>query len=330
MTANRTTVTRRGFLEAGAALAAAGPMAHSTAPAAAADEPAPALGKGFVDCHAHVWEADDKVFPLAAGRTVADLKPPSFTPKELMALAEPVGVDRVVLIQHTLFHGLDNRYIVEVIRGNPGRFAGVAVVDDRSPNPGAQMLKLKAAGVRGLRIITRDWHAADGRKRAPGEWLAGEGMAEMWTTAADAGMAICPLIEPDYLASVDAMCRRFPKTACVVDHFARVGVSGEVREADLDTLCALARHKMARVKISAHYALGRKTPPYRDLIPMIRRLLTAFGAERLMWGSDAPYQVAPPHTYKASIDLVKNLDGITPADRDRLLRGTATETFFAA
>jgi len=312
-------VSRRGFLAA----SAAGLMSQAVA---AADAPAP--GKGFIDCHSHVWEADDKTWPLAPGLTPAALKPQSFTPKELLDLARPEGVDRVVLIQHTIYHRVDNRYIVDVIRKHPGTFSGVAVVDERSPRPGEQMLKLKAAGVRGFRIVPRDWQAKVDRRLDPDEWLGSDGMNEMWKAAGSNGLAMCPLIDPKYLGAVGAACGRHPDTACVIDHFARVGADGEFRKADVDTLCALAAHKKVRVKISAYYALGKKAPPYTELVPLIRRLMDTFGPQRLMWGSDSPYQVVGPHTYKASIDLIKNLDGLSAGDRDRLLRGTAEETFF--
>jgi hypothetical protein len=50
-----------------------------------------------------------------------------------------------------------------------------------------------------------------------------------------------------------------------------------------------------------------------------------------MWASDAPYQVGPGHSYKASIDLVRDrLDGLSAGDREWLLRKTAERVFFAA
>src|SRR5690348_9377285 len=58
----------------------------------------------YIDAHSHVWSPDTAKWPLAKGQTAADLKPPSFTPEELLKLAEPEGVGRVVLIQHSVYH----------------------------------------------------------------------------------------------------------------------------------------------------------------------------------------------------------------------------------
>ena len=83
------------------------------------------------------------------------------------------------------------------------------------------------------------------------------------------------------------------------------------------------------MKVSAFYALGKKRAPYTDLLPMIRRLLDAFGPERLMWASDCPYQVQGEHTYAASVELIeKHLDFLSAEDRARILRDTAAGFFF--
>jgi predicted TIM-barrel fold metal-dependent hydrolase len=84
------------------------------------------------------------------------------------------------------------------------------------------------------------------------------------------------------------------------------------------------------VKISAFYALGHKQPPYEDLEPMIRQLRDAYGAERLMWASDGPFQLADGQGYEPSLALIRDrCRFLTTADRDAILRGTATRLFFS-
>ncbi len=140
---------------------------------------------------------------------------------------------------------------------------------------------------------------------------------------------MCCLINPEQLPAVDAACRRHPDTPVVIDHFARIGVDGIIRDADVDQLCRLAAHQHVKVKISAYYALGKKKPPYKDLIPMIRRLFETYGPDRLMWASDCPYQLTGTNTYGASISLItEGLDFVNDADRRKLLRTTAEDTFF--
>lgn len=280
-----------------------------------------APGGGFIDAHVHVWTPDVARYPSAPGFARDRLKPDSFTPEELLGHARPAGVERIVLIQMSCY-GFDNAYMLDTMRRFPGVFAGVAVVDETAPDVADRIRRLARDGVRGFRI-----HPGS---RPVDAWLGSPGMEALWRTAAEAGLAVCPLINPAALPALDRTCARHPETAVVVDHFARIGIDGQTREADLDALCRLARHRRAHVKVSAFYALGRKAAPYLDLAPMVRRVLDAFGAERLMWGSDAPFQVQEGHTYAASVALVRDrLDFLSAGDRRRLLGETAARVFFA-
>ena len=138
-------------------------------------------------------------------------------------------------------------------------------------------------------------------------------------------------MNPADLAPVFAMCGRYPETPVVIDHFARVGISGEIKPAELKQLLSLSRHANIRVKISAYYALGKKQPPHHELVPMIRQLFEAFGPDRLMWASDSPYQLEGGSTYKSSISLIRDhIDFVSEDDRRKLLRTTAEKSFFFA
>jgi predicted TIM-barrel fold metal-dependent hydrolase len=148
--------------------------------------------------------------------------------------------------------------------------------------------------------------------------------------AAETGQAMCLLANPDALPAVHRMCQNYPRTRVVIDHFARIGMSGEIVAADLDNLCRLAKFENVFVKTSAFYALGAKKPPYTDLVPMIKRLIKEYGADRLMWASDCPYQVQGEHTYAASIDLIRrHVPDLSTKQRDDLLRDTAKRVFFS-
>jgi predicted TIM-barrel fold metal-dependent hydrolase len=139
------------------------------------------------------------------------------------------------------------------------------------------------------------------------------------------------LIDPDALPEIDRMCKKYPSTPVIIDHLARIGVSGTIDDKEVDALCGMARHKRIMVKVGAFYALGRKKAPYTDLGPMIQKVVKAFGAERCMWESDCPFQVVGGNRYSDSIDLVKkHLGFLSAGDRDWLLRKTAEKFFFPA
>lgn len=305
-------LSRRQWIGSAAAVSAVA----ATGPLAIAEQKKPA---GYIDAHVHVWTPDTDKYPLDKRYDKSSMQPASFTPEELMAHAQRSSVDRIVLIQMS-FYGTDNSYMLDVMAAHPGRFSGVAVIDP-TDKPRQTMRQLKSQGVRGFRIVA-------GQQPAD-QWLDNATMHKMWSIAADEGLAICPLMNPEYLPAVDAMCVKHPKTRVVVDHFARIGVDGMIRDAEVEALCRLARHDNTYLKASAFYALGKKTAPYTDLGPMIHRCMEAYGSQRMMWASDCPYQVQEAHTYHESIDLIREkLDFLSDQDRAWLLGKTAEKVFW--
>jgi len=275
----------------------------------------------YIDAHVHVWTPDTGKYPLAKGFTKAQMQPPSFTPEELFAHSKPSGVNRIVLIQMS-YYGFDNRYMLEMMRRHKGVFSGIAVIDSEADRPDREMARLAKLGVRGFRIRPR--------KRPVERWLDGPGFERMWRAGAEHRLAMCPLIYPAALLALSRMCAKHPKTPVIIDHLCRIGVDGEIRRADVDALCGLAAFPEVRVKVSAFYALGKKTPPYDDLLPMIERVVKAYGVKRLMWASDSPFEVVNGD-YAASVALIRErAKFLTARDREWLLRRTAEGFFFPA
>lgn len=280
---------------------------------------------GWIDAHVHVWTSDLDRFPLDAQFAPQQMVPMSFTDSELFGHCRPSGVDRVVLIQMN-FYGLDHGYMFEVMQNNPGVFSAVALIDFQSEgllpsDVTAKARELVSQGVRGFRLHSMG---------DAGAWPDNPLMNTLWRTAGEDGFAVCPLINPGDIESIEQLCRKHPDTRVVIDHFARIGLSGQIEQDRLESLCQLAKFPNVYVKTSAFYALGKKQPPYWDLLPMIRRVLDAYGPERLMWASDCPFQVQGEHTYQASLDLIlHHADFLSPGDKQWLLRDTAERVFFS-
>jgi predicted TIM-barrel fold metal-dependent hydrolase len=277
----------------------------------------------YIDAHSHIWTPDLAHYPLAAGFKPADMQPRSFTAEELLATCRPAGVGRVNLIQMS-YYEFDNRFMLDMIKLYPERFVGTAIVDPLAADPGRAMRELAPRGVRAFRI-----QPVYGKQ--PSEhWLEPAGYAAMFATAAQTGQALSCLIDIGGFPEIDRMCERFPDTAVIIDHLGRIGAGavGAIRDADVDAICNLARHKKLFVKIGAFYALGKKTPPYLDLAPLIKRVVQAFSPRRCMWESDCPFQIVK-HRYADSIALIRDhLDFLNREDREWLLFRTAETLLF--
>ncbi|MDF1741379.1 MAG: amidohydrolase family protein [Verrucomicrobiales bacterium] len=277
--------------------------------------------KDWIDAHVHVWSQDRSTYPISSNFEGKDIDPPIYSPDDLEADQKGTGVTRTLLIQMSFFE-FDNSYMVDVIKSDPDRYQGVAIIDHEQPGTVDVMTSLKASGVRGFRLYA----FPDKVKK----WDASSGLQTMWKAGAETGQAMCCLTDPAAIPAVNAMCKKYPDTKVVIDHFARIGVTGSIDQGQLDQLLALADFPNVYVKTSAFYALGKKAPPYTDLGPMIKQLRDAYGSERLMWASDCPYQVQGEHSYAASVDLItKKLDFLSEGDIDNMMRGTAEGLFFS-
>lgn len=284
----------------------------------------------IIDSHVHVWTDDLQRYPIADDYAVEEMQPPTFTPEELLAHCQHSGVERIVLVQMS-FYGTDNSYMLEAMRRYPGVFGGIAVVEPTAAYPPApslsregesevaggverEMERLGRLGVMGFRLQPQD-----------GSF---DGFARMFAHGAKTGQAMCCLMNPDALPALDRMCDAYPQTPVVIDHLCRIGVTGTIEESEVAVLCAMARHEQVKVKVSAFYALGRKRPPHDDLLPLIERVYEAFGARRLMWASDCPYQVQT-ETYEDGLALVRDrVAWKSEEDRGWVLGRTAEELFF--
>ena len=265
----------------------------------------------WIDAHIHLWTSDVDSFPLAGGQTAADLDPPDFTPEIYLRHARPSGIGKVVIVQ-TGYHEFDNSYAIDALERFPGVFSAIGIVDEMKEDVREEMEALKARGVRGFRI---------------GVDYDGPQWDRLFEAAAQTGQAMCPLTHPVGAAAIREMAARHPDTTVVVDHMARVGEREPVNDAHIELLTDIATLPNTHVKISRLHALG-DGPPHDDLIPMIRRVIDAFGPGRCMWGSDSPYQVVK-ETMEDSISVVRDKLGLSESDRDQILRGTAERLFFS-
>jgi predicted TIM-barrel fold metal-dependent hydrolase len=272
----------------------------------------------YIDTHVHVWSGDRGKYPIGDGFKSEGISPVAYSPEEVIALARPSGVDRIVLVQIN-FYGFDNSFMLEAIEKFPRVFRGVAVVDGKSEAPDEEMRRLALLGVSGVRLHPEEITPSS---------LDTAGFVKMFRCAADDGLVVCFLMNPESIEVINRQCQKFPKTQLVIDHIARIGMDGEIREPDVRALCALAKYPEVRIKLSGFYALGQAKPPHLDLAPLIKRMYETFGPRRLIWGSDCPFSLTR-ETYESAISVIRDrLDFISNEDREWILGRAAEQLFF--
>jgi L-fucono-1,5-lactonase len=271
---------------------------------------------GLVDAHVHLGSPDRAAYPRGADFPQA----PELTGtiEEFESLAAGHGVTQGVLIQPSQY-GFDHSYLRDCLARRPAGFTGVALADPGDPGAPEMLAGLvRDAAVTGIRLGP---NFNDGR-----DWL-GLGGDALLARASDLGVVTSLFIRPAHFAAVERWLDEHPGLVVVIDHLGRPDLAdGDPMEA-ARALGRLARFPGIYVKVSALPAMSREPHPHRDTWPWAREAERAFGAGRLMWGSDFPL-TAGRDTYARALEVIAlALDHLAPQDRDRLMAGTAREVY---
>lgn len=275
-----------------------------------------------VDTHAHVFLQG---LPLAAAHRHAPES--DATLAEYRALLDTHGITHGVLVQPS-FLGTDNRFMLDAIRTCPDRLRGVVMLDPAISEP--ELAALDAQGVVGVRLNLVGLPLPDLRQPHWQSFLA-RLKALDWHLELHRGASDLPQLLD---AALCARCR------IVVDHFGRPAAGLADNDPGFAALLQRADTGRIWVKLSAAYRNGgsahlqtsERTPALLEADARAARkcahqLLAAFGAERLVWGSDWPHtQHRELADYGRSLSVLADWVPAT-AERDRILGATAAELF---
>ena len=263
-----------------------------------------------------------------------------------LAYMTAVGVDKAVLFP------IEHEWGPWACERMPDRFCFVAMIAP-SGVPGG--IKVDDPGLGDFIARCQETPACVGLRMMhtlPGRLFEGAPAdAPVWTSDVD---MYEPLFEaclehgfPLFISTAGALdgpaevLRRHPELVVIVDHLGlrqnpTFGLESPPMR-DLPRLLALAGHPNVRVKVSGVPTLSLEAYPFADLWAGLDQVVEAFGAERLMWGSDisrvigrvGSLRLAPPgleyprHTYAEALFYVKHTDRLTADQKEWLLGRTA-------
>lgn len=223
-----------------------------------------------IDTHAHVFLHS---LPMPDPRRA----PAGYdaTPQAYLAMLDGHAMTHGVLVQPS-FLGLDNSYLLDVLRRHPARLRGIAVVAPGVAD--AQLDAMQAAGVAGVRLNLVGLPAPDfasaGWRALLAQLRRRRWQVEVHQLAGELRPVLGPLLD----AGLDV----------VVDHFGRPGAAG-VDDPGFRHLLTLGATGKVWVKLSGAYRNGAQGRGEATALAAMPLLLQAFGAQRLMWGSDWPH-----------------------------------------
>ena len=175
------------------------------------------------------------------------------------------------------FLGVDNSYLMASLLQYPGRFRGVVAVDPEISRE--QLDKLQEAGVVGIRLNLIGLPPPAFGSTA---WMALLDQLRQRDWQVEVHQAACelqPVLEPLLAAGVKV----------VVDHFGRPDEILGVDDPGFQYLLSLGATRRVWVKLSASYRNGSGGRGETTAVAATPLLRTAFGLDRLVWGSDWPH-----------------------------------------
>jgi len=238
----------------------------------------------LIDTHTHALSPDTATYPLApVGGHQSDWsakRPADY--HQLLDAMDLAGIARAVVVQASTAYGNDNRYVVDAIKAHPDRFVGVFSIDVLAPDAVSQVRHWLDAGLAGLRLFTTG-------TTMPGQadWLDDPRSFPVWEYCEAHNVTICLQMTAAGIPALTGMLQRFPKVRVLLDHLARPDLAGGPPYDDAAALFGLAHQPGVFLKLTnrtiAEARRGASTP--EDFFP---RVIAAFGAQRIAWGSNFP------------------------------------------
>ncbi|GAY44161.1 Amidohydro-rel domain-containing protein [Citrus sinensis] len=287
-------------------------------------KPTPSKVK-IIDSHLHVWaspeEAADK-FPYFPGQEPTLPGHVDF----LLQCMEEASVDGALIVQ-PINHKFDHSLVTSVLKKYPSKFVGCCLANPAEDVIGIKQLEqlILKDGFRAVRFNPYLWPS--------GQQMTNEVGKAMFSKAGELGVPVgfmCMKGLNLHISEIEELCTEFPSTTVLLDHLAFCKPpSNDEESLAFSNLLKLSRFPQVYVKFSALFRVSRMPFPYQDLSSPLSQVVSSFGANRVMWGSDFPY-VVPECGYKGgreAASLIANEVPLSPSELEWIMGGTIMQLF---
>lgn len=236
----------------------------------------------IIEWNTHIFHPDGKRYPFhpeAAYRPKVAAEPadPLAAYRERMVTE---GIERAVLV-HPEPYGDDHRLILDCLANDAELFRGTSLFYPRDPDAPRKLEELVRQQPA---IVATRFHAHRG-KDVYLDSFDDPGVRSLWEKAVELGLIVELHIGPNFAQQVAAVLRDLPHSTVLVDHLAEPQTGDGVEFAQV---LELAMFDQVYMKLSGMNHFARDEPLYTSVRPFTRRVVEAFGPERMVWGSGTP------------------------------------------
>lgn len=246
-------------------------------------------GQPILDAQVHSWYSDRPSRPWIPGyrKTHRDL--PTYlihagqtnSPEMVLTEMDEAGVDGALLTPVGTY-GTNLDMELEAAEGHPDRFQVIGLVDHLSPAVGQDIQAAARRGLRGVRMIGMREPARVARRE----------FDAVLDTCAELGLVVMLSISHPLDPQLPELFRRHSGVVFYLDHLGTgfappiLGFRPEHPFEHLDSVTGLADIPNVCLKLTGAPSLSAEAFPFRDIWEPVKELVSAFGADRVSWGSD--------------------------------------------
>ncbi len=238
----------------------------------------------IVDIHPHIISDDENRYPPAPlfGKRSEWSKERPITVGTLIAAMDAAGVAKAAVVHSSTTYGFDNSYVVDGCNQYADRLVAVGSVDVLQPDAPQRIREWVERGLAGLRLFT----GGSTKDFDPSE-LDDPRAFPAWELCGELGLTMCIQTGPVGLPQVTALARRFPQVRIILDHLGRPEVADGAPYARARSLFDLAALENIYLKLTPRiFADVQKEQASAETF--FPRVVEAFGAGRMAWGSNFP------------------------------------------
>ncbi|KVC50378.1 amidohydrolase family protein [Burkholderia diffusa] len=271
----------------------------------------------IVDIHPHIISDDETRYPPAPlfGKRSEWSKERPTTVETLIAAMDEAGVTKAAVVHSSTTYGFDNSYVVDGCAKYADRLVAVGSVDVLQPDAPQRIREWTERGLAGLRLFT----GGSTKEFDPSE-LDDPRAFRAWELCAGLGLPMCIQTGPVGLPQVTALARRFPTVRIVLDHLGRPEVADGEPYANARSLFELASLENIYLKLTPRI-FGDVKKEKASAETFFPRVVAAFGARRMAWGSNFP--TSPGTLSEILATAQAGLASLSEQDREWIFGRTA-------
>lgn len=238
----------------------------------------------IIDIHPHIISNDERRYPpapLFGKRSDWSQERPN-TVEALIGAMDQAGVAKAAVVHSSTTYGFDNSYVVDGCNQYKDRLIAVGSVDMLADDVSAVIKTWADKGLAGLRIFT----GGSTKDFDPSE-LDNPKSFRAWEMLAELDLPMCIQTGPVGLPQVRMLAQRFPTVNIILDHLARPDVLDGPPYANAAPLFELRDLPNIYMKLTPRI-FGDVKKEKASAQTFFPRVVEAFGAQRLAWGSNFP------------------------------------------